>query len=197
MGFFKSAEQRRIEREMKVKQGLRRIEKSIREQEKFADEYVKNARRAKQIGDMGQYRQIRAALKKTAAVKKMLERQLLGIRNAMLVTKQMQGHAEFAKSMAAMSREIAEIFGTTDLVRSQEQWERAISQAQTMEERMQIFVESMEGLNEETAPEGAITDDEIDRLIDAEMQAAGKKEMGELDALSKEIERELNLEKNP
>lgn len=196
MGFFKSAEQRRIEREMKVKQGMRRIERGIKEQEKFADEYVRNARRAKQIGDRSQFGQIRAALKKTAAVRKMLERQLLAIKNAMVITRQMAANADFAKSMQAMSREIAEIFGATDLAQTQANWEKAFSQAQTMEERMSLFLESMEGMTEENAPEGFITDEEIDRLIDADMQAAGKKEMGELDALSKEIDRELNLEKN-
>jgi hypothetical protein len=195
MGFFKSSEERRIEREMKVKQGLRNIEKRIRENEKFADEYVRNARRAKQIGDRGQFAQIRAALKKTAAVKKMLERQYLAIKNALLVTKQMQSHAEFAKSMQAMSKTIAEIFGNTDLAATQANWEKAFAQASSMEERMNLFLESTEGLTEENAPEGFVTDDEIDRLIDADMAAAGKKEMAELDALAGEIDKELSKEK--
>ena len=34
MGLFKSAEERRIERDIKVRQGIRRIEKAIREQER-------------------------------------------------------------------------------------------------------------------------------------------------------------------
>lgn len=195
MGFFKSAEQRRIERDMKVRQGLRRIERGIKEQEKFRDEYVRNARRAKQMGDKGQFNQIRAALKKTAAVQKMLERQLLAIKNAMLVTRQMASHAEFAKSMQAMSKEIAEIFGATDLAKTQEHWERAFAQAQTMEERMGLFLESMEGLTEENAPEGFISDEEIDRLIDADLAAHGKKELAELDALAGEIDKELQKEK--
>ena len=51
MGLFKSAEERRIERDIKVRQGMRRIEKAIREQKKFQDEFVRNAQRAKKIGD--------------------------------------------------------------------------------------------------------------------------------------------------
>ena len=88
MGLFKSKEERRIEREMKIRQGMRAIEKSIRQQEKFSDDFIKNAQNAKKIGDQNQYLFIRGALKKTAAIKKMLERQLLAIKNAMLIHQQ-------------------------------------------------------------------------------------------------------------
>ena len=47
MGLFKSKDERRIEREMKIRQGLRSIEKSIRQQEKFSDDFIKNAQHAK------------------------------------------------------------------------------------------------------------------------------------------------------
>src|SRR5205807_6675642 len=85
MGLFKSKEERRIDREMKIRQGLKAIERSIRQQEKFSDDFIKNAQHARKIGDNNQYAFIRGALKKTAAVKKMLERQLLSIKNAMLI----------------------------------------------------------------------------------------------------------------
>ena len=45
MGLFKSKDERRIEREMKIRQGVRAIEKSIRQQEKFSDDFIANARR--------------------------------------------------------------------------------------------------------------------------------------------------------
>ena len=70
MSLFKSAEERRIERDIKIRQGIRRIEKSIAEQNKFTDEFIRNARRAKEIGDESQYQFIRNSLKKTATVKK-------------------------------------------------------------------------------------------------------------------------------
>ena len=71
MSLFKSNEDRRIERDIKIRQGIRRIEKAIAEQNKFTDDFVKNARRAKEIGDNNQYVFIRNSLKKTATVKKM------------------------------------------------------------------------------------------------------------------------------
>ena len=171
MGLFKSKDERRIEREMKVKAGLRSIERSIRQQEKFAEDFIRNARRAKQIGDDGQYQFIRGALKKTAAVKKMLERQMLAIKNAMLISQQAQASAQFAESMDVMARQISAIFGDMDLTRTQAQWERAVNQAGSMEERMELFLESMEqsaisgAASLSATKEDLVTDEEIDRMI--------------------------------
>src|SRR3954469_1198139 len=166
MGLFKSKDERRIEREMKIRGGMRAIERSIRQQEKFADDFIKNARRAKQIGDEGQYQFIRNALRKTAAVKKMLERQLLAIKNAMLIQQQAAASQQFAESMNLMAREIGRVFGEMDLTKTQAQWERAVSQAANMEERMEVFLDSMEqsaisGASATSAREDLVTDEEI------------------------------------
>src|ERR687894_1789103 len=170
MGLFKSKDERRIEREMKIRGGMRAIERSIRQQEKFADDFIKNARRARQIGDEGQYHFIRCALKKTVAVKKMLERQLLAIKNAMLIQQQAAASQQFAESMNLMAREIGRVFGEMDLTKTQAQWERAVAQAGSMEERMEVFLDSMEqtaisGAGAATTRDDLVSDDEIDRMI--------------------------------
>jgi hypothetical protein len=199
MGLFKSKDERRVEREMRIRQGVRAIEKSIRQQEKFAEDFIKNARHAQQIGDQGQYQFIRSALKKTAAVKKMLERQLLSIKNAMLIQQQAAASQQFAESMNLMAREIGKIFGEMDLTQTQAQWEKAVAQAGSIEERMDIFLDSMEqsastGLSA-SAGSDAVTDDEIDRMIQADVLAAEKQELGKLDQLESEIAKELGATK--
>jgi hypothetical protein len=199
MGLFKSKDERRIEREMKIKGGLRAIERSIRQQEKFADDFIKNAQHARKIGDEHQYQFIRGALKKTAAVKKMLERQLLAIKNAMLIQQQAQASQQFAESMTLMAREISRVFGEMDLTQTQAQWERAVAQAGSIEERMEIFLDSMEQSaisgQPVTAREELVTDDEIDRMIQADVLAAEKAELGKLDELESEIAKELGATK--
>ena len=199
MGLFKSKDERRIEREMKIRGGMRAIERSIRQQEKFADDFIKNAQHARKIGDDGQYQFIRSALKKTATVKKMLERQLLSIRNAMLIQQQAQASQQFAESMSLMAREIGRVFGELDLTKTQADWERAVSQAGSIEERMDIFLDSME----QSATSGAsvssredlVTDEEIDRMISADVLASEKAELGKLDQLESEIAKELGTTK--
>lgn len=200
MGLFKSKDERRVEREMKIRQGLRSIEKSIRQQEKFSEDFIKNAQHARKIGDEQQYQFIRGALKKTAAVKKMLERQMLAIKNAMLINQQAQASREFAESMNLMAAEIGKVFGELDLTKTQAQWERAVAQAGSMEERMELFLDSMEqsaiaGGSSATANTSIVTDEEIDRMIQADVLANEKAELGKLDALESEIAKELGATK--
>lgn len=197
MGLFKSKEERRIEREMKLKAGLRAIERSIRQQEKFADDFIKNAQHAQRIGDQQQYVFIRNALKKTAAVKRMLERQLLAMKNAMLISQQAQASAQFAESMSVMSKQISQVFADLDLTKTQAEWERAMAQASTIEERMDLFLDSMETAvpGEPTGNAVAISDEEIDRMISADVLAQEKAELSKLDQLESEIARELGVSK--
>jgi len=200
MGLFKSKDEHRIEREMKIRQGMKAIERSIRQQEKFSDDFIKNAQHARKIGDNNQYAFIRGALKKTAAVKKMLERQLLSIKNAMLIQQQAAASRQFAESMGLMAKEIGQTFKEMDLTKTQADWERAVAQAGSMEERMELFLDSMEqsaiaGSSATTANTALVTDEEIDRMIQADVLASEKQELGKLDALESEIAKELGATK--
>ncbi len=200
MGLFKSEEERRIERDIKIRQGIRRIEKSIREQGKFQDDFIKNAQQAKKIGDMDQYRFIRNSLKKTATIRKMLERQLLSVKNALLIKRQAEASADFAQAMGTMATEIGRLFGSTDLVQTQADWEKAMAQSQTMEERMAMFLDTVEDIAAQDADMAAseeFSDEEVDRMIEAEASAEHQKELGklaglraELDSLKKEGEKQ-------
>jgi hypothetical protein len=192
MSLFKSAEERRIERDIKIRQGVRRIEKSIREQAKFQDEFIRNAQQAKKIGDQSQYTFIRNSLKKTATIRKMLERQLLSVKNALLIKRQAEASADFAKSMGLMATEIGKLFGETDLVKTQADWEKAMVQSQTMEERMNMFLDTVEDVAaqdvEMSAASEVVSDAEIDRLIEAETEAEHQKELDKLSALRAELD---------
>jgi len=190
MGLFKSKEERRIERDIKIRQGIRRIEKSISEQNKFQDEFVKNARHAKQIGDMSSYQFIRNSLKKTASIKKMLERQLLAVKNALLLKRQAEAASDFAGAMKTMASEIGRMYGEADLVQTQMDWEKAMAQSENMGERMDMFLDSMEeGAAADAAQSSeAITDEEIDRMIEAEEQVEDAREAQQMSALRAELE---------
>jgi hypothetical protein len=191
MALFKSSEERRIERDIRIRQGIRRIEKAIREQAKFSDEFVRNARRAKEIGDLGQYKFIRNSLKKTATMRRVLERQLLSVKNALLIKRQAEASADFAGAMGTMATEIGRLFGETDLIKTQADWEKAMVQSQSMEERMAMFLDSIEDIaaqDVEMTSAEAVSDDEIDRMIEAESEAEHQKELGKLAGLRAELD---------
>ena len=191
MGLFKSSEERRIERDIKIRQGIRRIEKSVREQAKFQDEFIKNAQQAKKIGDAQQYAFIRNSLKKTAMIRKALERQLLVVKNALLIKRQAEASADFAGAMGMMASEIGKLFGETDLVKTQAEWEKAMVQSQTMEERMDMFLDSVEDIAaqdmEMSSDKEVISDEDVDRLIEAESEAEHQRELDKLAGLRAEL----------
>lgn len=190
MGLFKSSEERRLERDIKIRQGIRRIEKAIAEQTKFSDEFVRNARHAKQIGDNAQYMFIRNSLKKTATIKKMLERQLLAVKNALLIKRQAEATADFASAMSMMAREVSQLYGQADLLKTQTEWEKAMLRSQTMEERMGMFLDSIESaaqMDISAAPSEAISDEEIDRMIVAEEQVEKARDEQQMSALRAEL----------
>jgi hypothetical protein len=98
-----------------------------------------------------------------------------------------------------MAREIGRVFGEMDLSKTQADWERAVAQAGSMEERMEVFLDSMEGSalagGTTTAREDLVTDDEIDRMISADVLAAKKTELSKMDELESEIAKELGATK--
>lgn len=191
MALFKSNEERRIEREMKIRQGIRRIERAVREQGRFTDEFVRNARKARSIGDDKQYQFIRNSLRKTMVIRKVLERQLLSVKNALLIKRQAEASADFTQAMSLMASEIGRLFGATDLVKTQADWEKAMVQSQTMEERMNMFLDSIEDVAEQDAassPTEAVSDEELDRMIAAEGEAEQARELGRIAELRAELE---------
>jgi len=194
MGLFKSKEERRIEREMIIRRGVKSIERSINEQQKFAESFIKNAQRAKKVGDDQQYNFIREQLKKTTSIKRMLERQLVAVNSAMIIQKQAAASGQFAESMGVIAEEIQKTFGELDLTKTQVQWEKAVTQSQSIEERMGLFLDSMEtgmGQGSVAPTSSAVSDDEIDRMIEADVLAQETSELGKLDQLESEIEKEL------
>lgn len=189
MSLFKSNEERRIEREIKVRQGIRRIEKAIREQSKFSDEFIAKAREAKGIGDIGQYKFLCANLKKCAGLKRLLERQLLAVKSAVLVKRQAEASSDFSEAMNTMSSEIARMFGATDLTKTQAQWEKAVAQSNSMQERADLFLGSLEedAQCDDTSAE-AIGDEEIEAMIQAKEDGEQAAELKRLGGLKDELE---------
>jgi phage shock protein A len=157
MGLFKSAEDRRIERELRIRKGINSIRRNIRDLERNEKQYLEKARRAMRMGSQ----------------ERAMERQLLNIETALQIKNQAEAHAEFATAMNSLSRSISEMFGATDFTRTQKEFERAMLRAQTMEERADLFLESSSSslFGYEGTTDDLVTDEEIDRMIEDEVVA--------------------------
>ncbi len=194
MGWFKSDDEKRLEREIEMKRTIAQIKKNIREQIEFTKSYVEQAKRAKRIGDLATLTQLKSLIKKTATVVKMRERQLLSLEMTLQIKKQAESDSEFAKAMSTFAQSIASVYKSVDYVQVAKQTEEAFQRANTIQERMQLMLDmTQDSIN--TNMEGAgdlVTDKDIDKMIDEQVMAEdGQKLDAEISKGIKQIEDEL------
>ena len=172
MGIFKSKEEKRIERDIEVRKGVNSLKRNIRDLAKHEISYVDKAKKAKRIGDKDQYEFLKRQLKKTAAQRRMRERQLLSIETAVQIKNQAESDADFAKSMGSVAKAVSEVYGSVDFAKTQKNFEKAMMQAETLQQQMELFLEmtqehvmagEVEGENE------LVSDAEIDKMLGDEV----------------------------
>lgn len=197
MSLFKSREERRLDREVEIRKGINLIKRNIRDLKRNEKEYLEKAKKARQLGSKGQLEFLKKAVKRTASQRLLMEKQLLGIETANQIKNQSEAHAQFAKAMLAVSRSIGEMFSAMDLGKTQVKLEEALAKAESMEERMNLFldVSGRSLFDQEGGGEEAISDAEIDELIDREIAAeeSGNVDQEIQDGLD-EIQKELGRE---
>lgn len=198
MGLFKSKEQRRIDRDIKIRNGLNTLKKQMKELERNEKGYIEKAKRAKRIDAKENLQNLVRAIKKTMSQRIMLEKQLLTIETAIQIKNQTEAHKNFLSAMGAVSKSIAEMFGTADLAKTQVDFEKALAQAESMEQRMNVFLDmSSESIfgSEYSGEEELVSDAEIEKLIgdEAAHDESGlfdKEIQKGLDEISKELKKD-------
>jgi hypothetical protein len=194
MALFKSQEERRIERTIQTRQAATHIRKQIKANEKYEAEYIEKAKRARKLGWSNQYEFLKKAIKKTATIRVVLERQLLALESAMQMKEQAEGHQEFAHAMNTISKSIAEVFGTTDLAKTQVNFEKAMAQASTIEERIDTFLDMTSESMFESAggsDQELVKDEDIEKMISSEVQREEASSVNDLDQDISSIETEI------
>jgi len=185
---FKSKEEKRIERDIEVRKGVNSLKRNIRDLAKHEFSYILKAKKAKKIGDQSQYDFLKRQLKKTAAQKRMRERQLLSIETAVQIKNQAESDADFAKSMGSVAKAVSEVYGSVDFAKTQKNFEKAMMQAETLQQQMEIFLEMTQEhvmSGEVEGEDQVVSDAEIDKMLDEEVVH------DEGGALDKDIEKGL------
>jgi hypothetical protein len=172
MGMFKSKEEKRIERDIEVRKGVNSLKRNIRDLAKHESSYILKAKKAKKIGDQSQYDFLKRQLKKTAGQRRMRERQLLSIETAVQIKNQAESDADFAKSMGAVAKAVSEVYGSVDFAKTQKNFEKAMMQADTLQQQMEIFLEMTQEhvmSGEVEGEDQVVSDAEIDKMLDEEV----------------------------
>jgi negative regulator of replication initiation len=199
MGMFKSKEEKRIERDIEVRKGVNSLKRNIRDLAKHEFSYIAKAKKAKKIGDQSQYDFLKRQLKKTAGQRRMRERQLLSIETAVQIKNQAESDADFAKSMGAVAKAVSEVYGSVDFAKTQKNFEKAMMQADTLQQQMEIFLEMTQEhvmAGEVEGEDQVVSDAEIDKMLDEEVQhEEGGSVDKDIEKGLKDIQEELDREK--
>lgn len=197
MGLFKSQEERRIERDMQIRKTQAMFKKRIKELEKAELDFIENAKEAKKIGSKKHYELARKAYKESNFKRKRVEQQILTLSILTQMKNQVESDAEFAKSFRGVSKTISELFKMADLATTQKDFEMAMQKAKTMEERMDLFLESSNDmmLADDDVTGEAISDDEFDKLVEDEAVHDESEIDDEIESGLKQIEKEISKDK--
>jgi len=200
MGMFKSKEEKRIERDIEVRKGVNSLKRNIRDLAKHESSYILKAKKAKKIGDSSQYDFLKRQLKKTAAQKRMRERQLLSIETAVQIKNQAESDADFAKSMGSVAKAVSEVYGSVDFAKTQKNFEKAMMQAETLQQQMEIFLEMTQEhvmSGEVEGEDQVVSDAEIDKMLDEEVvhEEQGASLDKDIEKGLKDIQDELDRER--
>lgn len=190
MALFKSKAERRIERTIQIQRTLGMFTRQIRKLGKQEEGYITAAREAMRKSAPAQLSLAKKALKATMVQRRRLDHQMLTLKLASQMKDQAETHAEFAKALSSTSRAISETFGEIDLARAEKEFHKAMAQANSIEERVDCFLESASTgmFGEATGSDDLVSDSEIDQLIEGETAKPFDGEIAaELEAIEKEL----------
>ena len=178
MPLFKSGAERRAERNLKIKQAVRVIQKGIQSGEKTLEGFKAKAVRARQLGDNGQLATLRSAMKRAISFKRAQERALLSIESAMMMKDQAENVGAFAAAMGEVSKAVGAAFGQIDMTRGIREFEATKAKSEFLQDQMDTFLEAVAGVDSEPVEGDAVSDAELDAYID---DAAASAEEGLVD----------------
>lgn len=185
MAFFKSKQEKEIEKKMLIKRTINTMNKQINTLEEQKKVFVEKAKTAKKNGLDAQYNLALTGYKMTLLQQKRAQEMLLNFE----ITSQMKDMTmmtkEFLGGMSVLSKEMAKLADEKEFIKVQKQFELAMGNAERQAEQMDMFMEtSQDTFKSAQGSTDSIDDKEIKELIDRQA------EMDELDddAIDKELE---------
>ena len=189
MKFFKSQQEKEMERRMQVRQGRRKVERHIKTQQKQVQRYWELAKRAYNLGNRDMLLKLANLISKTRQDIKRWEERLLYFDMIEAMRDQALAGAEFAKAFQAMSQTILASADPSVLNSIQIELEKSMMVADELEDRLEDFQSSMDDMLEATSSEDRAELAEILRIIQSEAEKEPQEELDpEIQALEKQIE---------
>ena len=201
MGIFSWLENRRrtkeMERDIQARRGKAQIRRHINKQKAMADKLWNLGKRALQLGDRRQFRQIAKHYLWTLEDIKRWERYLLAFETIEARRDQARSMAEFMRSVQAMTQSILANASPKALAETQRDLEMGIARAQDLEQTLDYLMEMTEetifGMAEMSDEEAESALRELERAM-TEEEETGTTAEEELDARIEEGLRQIEAE---
>ncbi|MDR0855839.1 MAG: hypothetical protein LBM78_00345 [Clostridiales bacterium] len=184
MPLFKSKQQKELEKKMLIKKTVTQMQKHIAKLEAQKRVFIDAAKRAKSQNLQMQINLAITGLKMTLAQQKRAQEMLLNFE----ITSQMKDMtmmtSEFLGGMSVLSREMVKLTDDKQFAKVQLEFEKAMAGAELQTERMEGYLDSSaDTFASASGPIDAVTDEEINRLLDNDMST----DMTSSDQIDKEL----------
>ncbi len=183
-----SKESRRLKEQMLVNTAIASIKRQLNELENSRNKYIAAAATAKENGIASQYNLAKNAIRIVTAQKTVVEQMLLNLQISSQIKDVSEMTKTFADGMKMLSGSITDTADSLNFEKVGKQMNKAMLSTQMKQAESDAFLESTQGAFEGFAAHGGVGDDEIDRMIDAELKGGDS-----IDADIAELERKLKM----
>ena len=186
MAWFKSKQQKEIEKKMLIKRTINAMNKQINRLEDQKKVFVEAAKRAKEKNLEAQFNLALSGYKMTLQQQRRAQEMLLNFE----ITAQMKDvtmmTSEFLRGMSVISKEMTKLADAKEFAKIQAQFEEAMAAVETQTDQMDNFMEMSQETfyNQGVDKKGnQMTDEEFEKYI---MEQVGQDELSS-DAIEKEM----------
>ncbi len=201
MGLFKSKDERRLERDVEIRRGIKRIRRAIRDAEKNEAEFLEKAKRAKKMNDKQMLDLLYSNVNRARSMKVTMERQLLSIETAKQIKDQAETHAAFAMTLREIAKSIGTAYKDAEPAKTVREFETAMDKAETLGEQMDVFLSHAADVTErvgEADPEDGeflLARGEFEKMLEDNVVSEEERDFeSEIDDEISEIEQRLQAE---
>ncbi len=140
-GFFKSKQQKALERESKLREGKVRIKRLIEKQRVMSKRLWDLAKRALALDDQNQFKQLGKRYLITLQDVRRKERYLLTLESLEAQLDQSRTSVEFMEALKGLTGTITDLAGPQNIAAMQREVESGLARAETLSDKLDVLME--------------------------------------------------------
>jgi len=142
MALFKSKRTKEIEREIRFKQGVKKVQNYVTKCRASQQKFWEMGKRALSLGDKQQFENLARAYLNTGEISNRWERYLVTMETIRIQRDQVKATGEFVKSVNLMSSTMSSGIDPKELTKMQKDLEMALAKAETLDEALSVVMDS-------------------------------------------------------